>query len=123
VLGADGVLVGPELVEDEPGAGRRVEVLLEELVREHDVQRTLTHAPTPGSPRKHLVPAAEAAQGSSRTTDSATQAGFSWPSISMTCLRVSCLPAGRSVTSPTETVERIREPTRTGFGKRTLLTP
>ena len=40
-----------------------------------------------------------------------------------TYFRVSCLPAGMSVTSPTETVARTREPTRTGLGKRTLFTP
>ncbi len=63
------------------------------------------------------------AYGRRSTTLSATQAGLVSPSISMTCLRVSCLPAGRSATSPTVTVLRMREPTRTGLGKRTLFTP
>ena len=58
-----------------------------------------------------------------RTTVSATQAGLSWPSISIVWRRVSWVPAGRSVTSPITTWLRIREPTRTGLGKRTLLTP
>ena len=62
-------------------------------------------------------------QLSSRTTVSATQAGLSWSSISMTYFMVSCLPAGMSVTSPTVTVARTRAPTGTGLGKRTLLTP
>ena len=43
--------------------------------------------------------------------------------ISMVWRSVSCLPAGRSVTSPIVTWLRIREPTGTGLGKRTLLTP
>ncbi len=38
-------------------------------------------------------------------------------------MRVNWRPAGISVTSPMVTCSRIRLPTRTGFGKRTLLTP
>ena len=39
-------------------------------------------------------------QASSSTTWPATQAGLSWPSISIVCSTTSCLPAARSVTSP-----------------------
>jgi hypothetical protein len=90
------------------------------------------HNARPLPPRKggallHSLPHGRAlpraGQGRSRTTVSATQAGLSSPSISITCRKVSCLPAGRSVTSPMVTRLRMREPTRTGCGKRTLLTP
>ena len=61
--------------------------------------------------------------GSSRTTVSATQAGLGSSSISTVYFRIICLPAGRSTTSPRVTCARTRLPTRTGLGKRTLLTP
>ena len=77
--------------------------------------RTDAAASRPDQPRPDQL--------SSRTTDSATQAGLSSPSISTTYFTVSCLPAGTSVTAPIETVARIFEPTLTGLGKRTLLTP
>ncbi len=57
------------------------------------------------------------------TTCWATQAGLSWPSISTVCSTISCLPAGRSRTSPKRTWERSRLPTGTGFGKRTFSNP
>ena len=77
------------------------------------------------SPLGASIPTAVRAHGSarSRTTVSATQAGLASPSISIVYLSVTCLPAGRSVTSPIATCARIRLPTRTGLGKRTLLTP
>ena len=64
-----------------------------------------------------------ARQGSRSTTVSATQAGLSLPSTSTTYFNVICLPAGRSVTPATDTRARTREPTGSGLGNRTLLTP
>ena len=62
-------------------------------------------------------------QASSSTTCAATQAGLSWPSISTVCSTTSCLPAGRSRTSPKRTCDRSRLSTGTGCGKRTFSSP
>jgi hypothetical protein len=62
-------------------------------------------------------------QSTSRTTVSATQAGLDSPSISMSYFSVICLPVGMSSTPVRVTWPRTREPTLTGWGKRTLLTP
>ena len=65
----------------------------------------------------------KSAQPSSSTTVSATQAGLGASSISMVQPKVTCLPAGTSVTSASVAWARMREPTGTGAGKRTLLSP
>ena len=45
------------------------------------------------------------------------------PSISTVWCTISCLPLGRSVTSPKLTCERSRLPTGTGAGNRTFSSP
>ncbi len=56
-------------------------------------------------------------------TVSTTQAGFSAPSISIVTTFVTWTPPGTSVTERISPRARMREPTGTGEGKRTLLVP
>ena len=58
-----------------------------------------------------------------RKTSSAAQTGFSCPSRSAIPFRVSCIPPSISSTVRTVKRPRIRLPTGTGAGNRTLLTP
>ena len=100
---------------------------LERMAQRHG-RRCLPGGPAAGHPRgvrarRALALTEAAAQTSRSTTCAATQAGLSWPSISTVCSTMSCLPAGRSLTSPNRTCERSREPTGTGLGKRTFSRP
>ena len=53
-----------------------------------------------------------------------TQEGFSWPSTSMVISTLVWIPPpATSVTSISSAPARMREPTGTGDGKRTLSTP
>ena len=62
-------------------------------------------------------------QARNRLMDSTMQAGLSAPSISTVTVMTAWTPPGTSVTSVTTPVPRTREPTTTGDGNRTLLTP
>ena len=58
-----------------------------------------------------------------RITSSATQTGLSPPSRSIVVTATICSPPGTSSTEATVTRARIRDPTGTGAGNRTLLVP
>src|SRR5699024_2079826 len=58
-----------------------------------------------------------------RVTTSAMQAGRCSPSISIVWLRMSWVPFGPRMTSPTSTLPCRLEPTTTGWRKRSLLRP
>src|SRR3954454_1909364 len=63
-------------------------------------------------------------QGYQRASDSITQQGFSWPSTSMVIsVFVWMPPPATSLTSTSSAPARMRAPTSTGAGKRTLSTP
>ncbi len=86
-------------------------------------RRTETEGPSRPVETRRPEPRRTTHSASRTTSISATHAGLDSPSISMTCFMVTCLPAGRSSTATTVTWSRMRWPTLTGLGKRTLLRP
>ena len=116
------------LLTDEPGALRPRPGLARGRVRRGPrwTERVVVRADAGAARPRRLRSFRErtpSAQPSSSTTVSATQAGFGASSISMIQPKVTCLPAGTSVTSASVAWARMREPTGTGAGKRTLLSP